>query len=248
MNYQLAKAAKALKRDQEAILTGNQAALPDADGNTASLLGGLRACLRNAIVASGEETTALVNTGSTGANGGVNPGTTYVPAAATDAAVTRALTETLLRSSIEACYINGGSPDTIMVSPTMKTVLSTYLFTSSARVAALYSDVGQKRSDGGATAQGAVDIYISDFGALMISPNRYMGYNTAAHAPRNRDLFVLDMTLWAVMYLRPYRTVEVARSGDSDKRLLLVDYSLQYKQEMGSGGVFDIDSTAAMTP
>jgi hypothetical protein len=244
MSYQLAKAAKALKRDQEAILTGNQAATPDADGDTASLLGGLRACFRDAE--SGETTTALVNTGSTGANGGVNPGTTYTPAAATDAAATRALTETLLRSSIEACYMNGGEPDTIMVSPTLKTVISTYLFTSSARVAALFSDVGQGKS-GGATAQGSVDIYISDFGAMKIVPNRYLGYDTSAHAPRNRDMFVLDPSLWSVLYLRPYRVIDVAKSGDATKKLLPVDYTLQFKQEMGSGGVFDIDHTTPMT-
>ena len=246
MSYQLAKAAKALKRDMEAILTGNQAAaIGDVDTNP-STTAGLRACYRDAIADTQEVTSALANTDSTGANGGVNPGTTSVPAAATDAAATRAMSETLLRSAIEACYINGGEPDTIMVTPTMKTVLSTYLFTSSARVAALYSDVGNKRSDGGAAAQGSVDIYISDFGALKIVPNRFMGYNTTAHAPRNRDVHVLDMSLWATSYLRSFRTINVAKSGDAEKRLLLVDYMLQYRQEMGSGGVFDVDETTPM--
>ena len=128
----------------------------------------------------------------------------------------------------------------------MKRVISTYLYSSSARVAALYSDVGQKRTDGGAAAQSAVDVYISDFGALKIVPNRFIGYTQGAGAP-NDNVYVLDMSLWATGYLRPFRTIEVARSGDAEKRLLLVDYSLIYRQEMGNGVVADIDKTAPMT-
>ena len=247
LSYQLAKASKALKRDMEAILTGNQGAAAGDVNTNPSLLGGLRACFRdaNAGTATGEAETTVTGANE-GANGGTVPGTTYIPAAATDETTALvALTETNLRTVIQGCYQNGGEPDTIMVSPTMKTVISTYLYTSSARVAALFSDVGQKRSDGGATAQGSIDVYISDFGALKIVPNRFQGHTGTA--PRDRDVFVLDMSLWSTLYLRSFRTIKVASTGDSAKRLLLVDYSLCYKQEMGSGGVFDVDATAPMT-
>jgi len=252
--YQLAKVSKALKRDMEAILTGNQGALADSDGDTASLLGGLRACFRgdNTQLAAAdnllgaEVQTALV--AADGTNGGVlhepSGSETYIPTVATDGTV-RALTETLLRSCIENCYTNGGEPSMIMVSPAMKTVISTYLYTSSARVAALFADVGQKKGDGGAVAQGSIDVYISDFGALKIVPNRFQGHTGSA--PRHRDVFVLDMSLWSVLYLRSFRTIDVAKTGDASKKLLLVDYSLCFKEEMGSGGIFDIDHTAAMT-
>ena len=244
MSYQLAKASKALKRDQEAILTGNVSAVADLDGNTASKLGGLRACFRDG--AAPEKTTALV--GATGSNGGV--GADGIPDAATPGTA-RAMSQTLLDESIEAIYQNGGDPDTIMVSPAMKRVISNYLYSSSARAAALYSDVGQKRSDGGATAQTSVDIYISDFGALKIVPNRYLGYQNSggggAHAGEpTDDVFILDMSLWATGYLRPYRTINVAPTGDATKRLLLVDYTLIYREEMGSGVVADIDKTTPM--
>ncbi len=238
MSYQLAKASKALKRDMEVILTGNQSALPDLDGDTAPLMGSLRACFRDGV--SPEATTAL--TAVDGANGGVQ--TDGMPDAAT-AGTARAFSQTLLDTCIEACYTNGGSPSTIMVSPAMKRVISSYLFTSSARVAALYSDVGQPRGDGGATAQGSVDIYISDFGQMKIVPNRFLGYTQAAGAPAD-DVYVLDMGMWATMYLRSFRTITVAPTGDAQKRLLLVDYSLQYKEEMASGVIADIDSATPM--
>ena len=236
MSYQLAKASKALKRDMGAILTGNVSAAADLDGNTASVLGGLRTTFRDGVAP--EVTTAL----TAGANGGVQDD--GLPDAATPGAL-RGMTQTLLDQSIEAIYMNGGDPDTIMVSPAMKRVMSNYLYSSSARVAALYSDVGQKRSDGGAAAQSAVDVYISDFGALKIVPNRFLGYTRAAGAPVD-DVYILDMSLWATGYLRPFRTINVDRTGDATKKLLLVDYTLIYREEMGNGVVADIDKAVPM--
>lgn len=239
MAYQLAKASKSLKRDMEAILTSNQAGTADTDGSTATLLGGLRATFRDA--GSGETTTALVGAGA-GANGGV--GADGLPNVAT-AGTARALSETLLQACILACYSNGGSPDTIMVTPKIKSKLSAYLFSSSARVATLYSEVSQS-DRGGGVAQGSVDVYVSDFGAMKIVPSRYMGYVTSSHAPDHKTLYVLDPSMWAVGYLRPFKTIDVASAGDASKKELLVDYTLVYKQEMASGCVADIDDSLAM--
>lgn len=237
MAYQLAKKSAALKRDMEVILTSNQAAVPDLDGDTASLLGGLRACFRDAVAP--ETDTAL--TAVDGANGGV--GAAGYPTAATPGTA-RTFTQTLLDTGFQACYTNGGDPGVIMVSPTMKRVISNYLYSSSARVAALYSDINQKTS--GVSAQGSVDVYIHDFGMAKIVPNRLLGYTKAARVPVD-DVYLLDMSMWSVLYLRSFRTKDISPSGDNTKKLLLVDYSLQYKEEMASGVIADIDSTAAMT-
>jgi len=239
MAYQLAKASKALKRDMEAVLTGNQAAVADTDGSTATKLGGLRACFRDGVAP--ESTTALVGAGA-GDNGGVSA--TGIPTAAT-AGTARALSETLLQAAILAAYTNGGAPDTIMCTPKIKSKLSAYLFSSSARVATLYSEVPQS-DRGGGVAQGSVDVYVSDFGAMKIVPSRYMGYVTGSHVADHKTLYVLDMAMWAVGYLRPFRTMDVASVGDATRKLLLVDYTLVYKQEMASGAVADIDDTLAM--
>ena len=238
LSYQLAKASKALKRDMEAILTGNQTATPDADGDTASLLGGLKASFRDPLA---NETANVVPLGG----GTVRAETTTVPTAATPG-TPAAMTEAALKAAVEAAYMNGGEPDCIMLSPTNKTNLSTYLYTSSARVAAMYADVGQSKGDGGAVAQSSVDVYISDFGALKIIPNRFLGYITGTGVD-NTSTYVLDMSMWATLYLRSFRTKNVATTGDAEKRLLLVDYSLQNKEEMASALVMDVDHTAAMT-
>lgn len=226
MAFQVAKRAKELKRDMETIMTGNQGSAT-GDSSTASFLGALRAWY-----------TTNTSLGATGANGGWAAGQVT---AATDG-TPRALTETALRLVIESCYTNGGEPDTIMVTPTVKTLVSEYLFSSSARIATLYRDEAGGQNQ--ATAIAAVDVFVSDFGALKIIPNRFQGHNGTV--PRHRDVHVLDMALWETRYLRGFQTKPLARTGDAENRQLLVDYTLCSKQQEGSGVVADVDHTTPM--
>jgi len=230
--YQLAKMAKSLKRDMEATLTGQQA-VAAGSSSVASLTGAVGAWL---------ETNTFRGVG--GVDGGWVSGGPVAPVDGTP----EALTESNLRTIIQGCYINGGDPDTIMVSPTVKQLISEYLFTSSARVATLFKDTSEdgKKDTAQATAQGAVDIFVSDFGALKIIPNRFIGHDgTVAN---DLNAYVLDMKLWAMCYLRPFRTLELARTGDAENRELIVDYGLKSHQEAGSGVIADIDATTPMIP
>jgi hypothetical protein len=186
-----------------------------------------------------ETDVALVGVG--GANGGV--GAAGYPTVAT-AGTERALSQTLLDTVFEATYVNGGDPDTIMVSPAVKRLITEFLYSTSARVAALYSDVKDKRS-GDVAAQSSISVYIHDFGMAKIVPNRFLGYTTALGTAEDH-LYVLDMSMWSVLYLRPFFTKTIAATGDSEKRLLLVDYTLQYKEEMASGVIADINKATAM--
>ncbi len=51
---------------------------------------------------------------------------------------------------------------------------------------------------------GAADVYVSDFGAVSVVPNRFQ---------RERDAFVLDPEYASVAFLRPFQTVELAKTG-----------------------------------
>lgn len=219
LSYQIAQRSKELKRDIETSLTANNASVA-GNSTTASETGGLRAWIETNDNIAGD-----------GASGGFSAG---IVAAATDGTV-RALTEANLRSTIRGCYTSGGEPDTIMVGPTMKQVISEYLFTSSARIATLTRDAN---GSGQASAIGAVDVFISDFGTLKLIPNRFS---------RERDVFVLDMSMWEVKYLRPFFVKKLAVTGDAENRQILADYGLCSKNEAASGVVADTDSTAAMT-
>ena len=81
----------------------------------------------------------------------------------------------------------------------------------------------------------AVDVYQSDFGTLKVVPDRFM---------RSRDVLILQMDMWGLATLkgRNMLSQDLAKTGDSDQRQLLAEYTLEARNEKGSGGVFDVTS------
>ena len=131
----------------------------------------------------------------------------------------RALLESHLKTAVQNCWTQGGNPKMVMVGPFNKTVISG--FTG-----------GSTRVDRGEDKKlvAAIDIYESDFGALNIVPNRFS---------RERDVFVLDSEFWEVAYLRPFQQFELSKTGDSEKRQMIAEYTLVARQEAASGMVAD---------
>ncbi|MFA5996169.1 MAG: DUF5309 family protein [Candidatus Paceibacterota bacterium] len=233
LGYQIAKAGRELKRDVESSLLANNAAVQGSAtvaGQAGSYLVWMRAnSSRYATTAGtdGADPAALV--------AGFPTGT-----AAVDASLLRALSEVDLLDVIGDCYIAGGEIDTILMHPTVKQKFSRYMFSPSAtdagRIATQYQDQGKSPSKG-ATALGAIDVYVSDFGVIDVIPDRFQ---------RSRDVIVMESDLWAIAYLDPYQQFDIAKSGDSEKRVLLVDYTLEARNSGASGIVADIDSAVEM--
>jgi hypothetical protein len=221
MAYQMAKKSSELKRDMEAILTRNQVAAA-GDSSTARTTGSLEAWLRT-------------NTSrGTGTTDGANPtlsGTTsgYPDAAATDgsADALREFTETLLKSVIQSVWTEGGDPSILMVGPTQKQKASTFAGIAAQRYMA--------PSEAPSSIIGAADVYVSDFGSIQIVPNRFQ---------RDRSAFVLDPEYAAVSYLRDFEVQDLAKTGDSDKKQIIVEYGLEISNEAAHGVIADIDVTA----
>ena len=242
--YQIMKAGKELKRDVEAILLSNQAG---RSGN--ATLAPLTAGLPSFIGAFDDTTnyeidTGYVDRGALGADGslsGTDDQSGYPNVAATDG-THRALTEDGLLDVIEACYVNGAEPGVIMVGPSVKQKFSKYMFSASARIATPYQDHGAKASNG-AQVVGSVDYYVSDFGTLEVVPNRFQRVHTSDYC----DVFVLDFEHLEVSYLDGYKQETIAKTGDSEKRRLLVDYCLTVKNPVSQGIFADVDDDVAMT-
>ena len=55
-------------------------------------------------------------------------------------------------------------------------------------------------------------------------------------------VFFLDMDFWAVGWLRPFQTVELARTGDAQKQMLLAEMGLISKNEKSSGILSDVQA------
>jgi len=135
----------------------------------------------------------------------------------------RAFTEAQLKAVIKSAWNEGGAPSAVMVGPFNKQTASS--FTGNATRF-------DKSEDKSLTA--AIDVYRSDFGDLTMVPNRFS---------RDRDAWVIDKSMFAIHYLRPFRQWELNKSGDAEKRQLLVEFTLVSRQEKASGLVADLTTS-----
>lgn len=208
--YQLAKVSAELKRDMEKALLSNTAA---AAGNatTARTLGGLQTWLNSNYVG--------------GTNGVAGSLGTTARVSGTDAA----FTEAMLKTAVKSAYTNGGTPTILMTTPTQKVNVSAFAGVAAQRYMA--------PSNKATTIIGAADIYLSDFGTLSVVPNRFM---TADSGDSGEQAFVLDPEYAAVAYLRPFQTNELAKSGDADVTQLLVEYTLEVKNQAAHAIIADL--------
>ena len=135
----------------------------------------------------------------------------------------RVFTESLLKSVIKSVWNAGGNPTMIMVGPFNKQKLSGFTGNST-------------RFDAGAdaTLYTSVDVYASDFGQLQVVPNRFS---------RDRDAWVLDMDYWGVAFLRDFTMHDIAKTGDADKKQLLIEATLESRNEAASGVVADVTTS-----
>lgn len=200
--YLTALKIKELKRDQETALTQNTTAVTGTTGVARQTRGLEGWVATNSSLGAG------------GAN--PNPGTNTAPTDGTQ----RAFSETILRAGLLAAFTSGGNPDTLMVGPGNRQVVST--FTGNATRF-------KKAED--STLNSTISVYISDFGELKVVPNRFQ---------RNRTAFALQMDMWELMMLRSYDTVELAKTGDADKRMIVVEYGLKANQEAASAALRDL--------
>jgi len=187
-------------------------------------------CGKNAAVA-GDASTARklrgfeswVQTNASRGSGGSDHGSTHVVTDGTQ----RAFTEAMLKTALQTCFTEGGDPDCVMVGPFNKTKVSAFT-----GIATLYRDTAG--SKGQASIMGAADLYVSDWGEVKIVPNRFQ---------RDRTALVIEKDKWAVAYLRPFRQEKLAKTGDSDKVHMLVEYTLEAKNQKSSGKVADLTTS-----
>jgi hypothetical protein len=211
--YQIAKNGKRMKRDMEFMLTNNVAQVA-GDATTARVSAGIPSWLASNFT-----------DGGTGGGSAGSLGTT----AMTNSGGRAAVTEDNIKVVIKQCYDSGGSPDLILCPSNVKQAISGL----SSNVGPGYPLRVAASTSGQATAVNAVDVYVSDFGTFRIVPDR----NLATDGPGSNagNVFFLDMDYWSVAWLRPFQTVDLAKTGDSIKQLLLAEFGLISKNEKSSG-------------
>jgi hypothetical protein len=211
LGHQLALRGRELKRDMEHALTRNQASSAGG-GSTARSLASLESWL------STNKTSAGVS-----ASGATTPGfSSGTVAAPTDASTAGSFVKADLDAVIQECWTQGGDPKVIMVGPHNRTQISGF-----SGISTLQTDANASQD---VTLMGAVDFYKSNFGTLKVVPNRFQ---------RDATVFVLDMEFIGVAMLRDMEMTDLAKTGDSEKKMLLSEYTLVVKNEAASGKITD---------
>ncbi len=127
----------------------------------------------------------------------------------------RTSTEAGLKAVLKSCWDNGGDPETVMLGSFQKQQFSGFGGNSTRVV-----DAQAEKLVAG------IDIYVSDFGQVSLVPNRFQVSESG---------LVLQMDMWAVAYLRPVHIRDLAKTGDSDRRQILAEYTLESRNQQASG-------------
>lgn len=219
MALQMALKSAELKRDMEITACGNSQKIPGTDSVAGS--------------GAGYETWIFDTQSSRGASGADTAGlssTVNQPndsAGPTDGTV-RLFAESQLQDVLSALFDSGGDPTMVLMNGKNKQRASGF---------SGYSTRSDKGEDKKLTA--AVDIYEGDFGTLRFVPTRFI----APRSTTNSRALVIDPTYWAIGYLRPFKQIPLAITGDSVQRLLITEWTVIARNPTSSGIVADIQAT-----
>lgn len=137
----------------------------------------------------------------------------------------RAFSEAQLKEVLREAWDAGGNPDCLMVGGFNRQKASAFAGNSTSM---------QKAEDD--VLHATFSVYESDFGEIKIVPDRFQ---------RSRDALVLELDKWAVAYLPGRNMVQfdIAKTGDSDARQILCEYTLESRNEAASGIVADLTTS-----
>lgn len=132
----------------------------------------------------------------------------------------RALTETLFKDVLQKVYTSGGRPSVAMMGASQKVTFST--FTGNATRFKEAED---------AKLNASVDVYVSDFGTVKAVINLQQ---------RARDLHIIQPDKFSFAVLRPWEVTDLAKTGDADRKQILVEGTLECKNPLAYGLVADL--------
>ena len=132
----------------------------------------------------------------------------------------RVLDEALVYSGMQLAWTAGGQPDVLMAGPFNTLKVSGFQGNSTKFTDASSGKVIQN-----------VKIIETPFGEIMLVANRFQ---------RERDLWGLQMDLWALATLRPIQWKPLAKTGDAEKGMLITEFTIESRQEAGNFLVADL--------
>jgi len=227
--YQLKKRGVEMKRDQEfAAVSTNQS----SSGSSPRTFGGYQAWVNynvfNALTTANEYT-APVNPG-----GGVAG--TYTTVTGADK---NPLQLSHVDSLMQTIYEQGGKATKLMTSPANKRAFSARAQAAGSSTSNAGDGNVRRNIDADGKLRQSVEIYMSDFGDIMVVPNYVMGLAHTAVAgldtTANFFAFVYDPMWFSWATLRPMQEVDLGQLGDSIIGQIVEEGTLECKNPKGAG-------------
>jgi len=217
--YQLKKRGTEMRRDMEKNMVADYQV---ASGSGIRSAGGFQSWINGATVENNNATAAA----TTGAG-------THAPSIPLDAdRVSLSLAD--VDAVMQSIYEAGGKATKIMVSPKLRRDFSDLM----------QSETNVRRNiDMDGKLRQSVDIYMSDFGDLMVVPNYIMGLATDADADLDKAdtaALVYDPSWFSVATLRPLSEVDVGQKGDSMVGQMVEEWTLQCNNPSGCGAIYGL--------
>lgn len=207
-----------LKRDIETRIAQNGISTAGGAG-TARTTAGMEAWIGDATASAGGASHVVLST--TTASATTPPITSGTPGTAlTDGTTTGAFTSTNLNYALQGAWEDGGDATVILLTAKQKALLDA--FTS---VATRMVDVSRTQQ---ASITGAANIFVSDFGVHKVILNRY---------GRDSVVLCLDPSMWAIRFLREFKSRPLARTGDGEKRQIIAEWALVCRNPLASSKV-----------
>jgi len=218
---------KAGRKSELAYQIAKRSSEPKRDQEFTMLNGAIAAAGSTSVARGTASLQAFIKTNVDMQTNGASPSYTTLPNSSRTDGNVRTFTETILKNVIQQVWTAGGTPKILMVGPVNKQRVSGFAGIASSRF----------NIDGGArpaTIIGAADIYVSDFGNVTVIAQRFQ---------RERDAFVIDPEYAGVVTLRPYQQIELAKTGDADKRMLIVEFGHKVYAENAHGIAADLTTS-----
>lgn len=155
--------------------------------------------------------------GAGGSSTGFSGGVVNAPTAGT----ARALTEAMFVTALQSIWTAGGDPNTVIAPGVLKSKISTFVGGGTKQ------QIADKK-----TVTQAVSTYVSDFGTVTILPHRFMSTTT---------VIAYDPSLWNQAVLRSIEKKELAKTGDSERYMLVTETTLECLNEKGNAKIADLN-------
>jgi len=146
----------------------------------------------------------------------------------------RSLTLDLIDDAMQDAYIDGGQPNMLCVSPVNKRNFSDLQATTSSNF--VMQNQYNTTSASEAVMIGSVSMYMSDYGRLDVTIDRFQG---------DDRVFLLDTDFAQVCTLpgRNFFTESLAKTGDSEKFQIITEWSMVVNAPKAHAAVYDLNGT-----